>query len=229
MTALNAHSVAPQPIRRIMVGMVLGVLVGYLNHRLSSNPAQAAAIAGYFSTVTDIFLRLIRMIIAPLVFATLVSGIASFEDSKAMARIAVKALAWFAAASLLSLGIGLLFVDVLKPGIGLIMEPASAGDGALPLTAAPDLKSFIIHLFPRSLIEAMAGNDIIQIVVFATFFGLALSRIGGEPGRILKLGIEGLLSVMLRITRYVMAFAPLGTVCRRTRRRDHSNRASRCL
>src|SRR5689334_13943166 len=185
--------------------MILGVLTGFLiNTQLS--PADAKAAAGNLSIITDIFLRLIRMIIAPLVFSTLVVGIAHMEDSAAIGRVGVKTLAWFMLASLVSLTIGLIMVQLLQPGAGLAQPPPDATAG---VTAAGfSLKDFIAHLVPTSIFDAMARNEILQIVVFSVFVGSAVAALDGKVPLLLT-ACEQIAAVMLKITGYVMTIAPL--------------------
>jgi Na+/H+-dicarboxylate symporter len=194
----------------IMVGMVLGVVVGYACNTLAPDPKAAKEIAGYFSIVTDIFLRMIKMIIAPLVFATLVSGMASMGDTKAVGRIGVKALSWFVTASLISLLLGMLFVNILQPGHAMNLPLPEAGAATSLKTSALNLKDFVTHVFPKSFFEAMAQNEILQILVFSLFFGFALGSFKDETGKWLVRSIEELVHVMLKITGYVMRFAPIG-------------------
>jgi len=194
----------------IVLSMLAGVLAGQLCHVFARNADAANAMAGYFSIISDVFLRLVKMIIAPLVFATVVSGVSNMDDTRSIGRIALKTLSWFVAASLISLLVGLLFVDVMQPGSGMNLPPPGAGESANVPTAAFDARTFVTNLFPRSLFEAMAGNQIVQILIFSLFFGVALGRVAGEPGRILKQAVDGLLSVMLHVTKAVMGFAPLG-------------------
>ncbi|PFH20189.1 dicarboxylate/amino acid:cation symporter [Burkholderia sp. JKS000303] len=194
----------------IMLSMVLGVVVGYACHQYAADEATAKSIAGNFGVVTTIFLRMIKMIIAPLVFATLVSGLSSMESGKAIGRIGTKAIGWFVVASLLSLSIGLLFVNIAQPGAHLNM-PLPAADAATNLkTSALNFKDFVTHMFPSSIAEAMAENQIMQILVFSLFFGIALGKVRGAPGEFLKRSIDGLMDVMLRATNAVMNFAPIG-------------------
>src|SRR5689334_18172475 len=185
--------------------MILGVLTGFLiNTQLS--PADAKAAAGNLSIITDIFLRLIRMIIAPLVFSTLVVGIAHMEDSAAIGRVGVKTLGWFMLASLVSLTIGLIMVQLLQPGAGLALPPPNAEAG---VTAAGfSLKDFIAHLVPSSIFDAMARNEILQIVVFSVFVGTAVAALDGKAPLLLT-ACEQVAAVMLKITGYVMVMAPL--------------------
>ncbi|MEI7791489.1 MAG: cation:dicarboxylase symporter family transporter, partial [Alphaproteobacteria bacterium] len=150
----------------IAAAMILGVLTGFLiNSDLP--PDQAKAAAGGLSIITDLFLRLIKMIIAPLVFSTLVVGIAHMEDSAAIGRVGVKTLGWFMFASLISLTLGLILVQLLQPGasLALALPPASAEAGVA--TTSFSLKEFITHLVPASIVDAMAHNEILQIVVFS--------------------------------------------------------------
>jgi Na+/H+-dicarboxylate symporter len=193
-----------------MLGMILGIVVGYICHAAAPDAATAKEIAGYFSIITDIFLRLIKMIIAPLVFSTLVVGIASMGDAKAVGRIGMKALGWFVTASLVSLLLGMVLVGILRPGESLNLPLPDAGAGTGLKTAALNLKDFITHVFPKSIIEAMAQNEILQIVVFSVFFGFALASFKDETVTILIKSLEAVVHAMLRLTDYVMRFAPVG-------------------
>lgn len=195
----------------IAAGMILGVAAGYICHASAPDAAAAKAAAGYFSIVTDIFLRLIKMIISPLVFVTLVSGLAGMEGGREVGRIGVRTLGWFLSASLISLALGLCLANALQPGAGLHLA-AGAGEGVAGLnTAALNVKDVVTHAFPTSLLDAMARNDILQILVFSLFFGLGLGALKEDP-RVAGLvrAIEGMVPVMLRLTDYVMRAAPLG-------------------
>ncbi|HEY3536461.1 MAG TPA: dicarboxylate/amino acid:cation symporter [Trinickia sp.] len=194
----------------IMLGMILGIVVGYACHQYAADEAAAKSIAADFGAVTTIFLHMIKMIIAPLVFATLVSGIASMHSGKSIGRIGAKALGWFIVASLVSLSIGLLFVNIAQPGANLNM-PLPPADASTHLqTSALNMKDFLTHIVPSSIAEAMVGNQIMQILVFSLFFGIALGKVPGEPGVFLKRAVDGLMETMLRATNAVMAFAPVG-------------------
>jgi Na+/H+-dicarboxylate symporter len=189
----------------IASAMILGVLTGFLiNTQLSPEGAKAAA--GHLSIITDIFLRLIKMIIAPLVFSTLVVGIAHMEDSAAIGRVGVKTLAWFMLASLFSLSLGLIMVHLLQPGTGLALPPPEAASGVA--TSGFSLKEFISHLVPASIFDAMARNEILQIVVFSVFVGTAVAALDGKAPQLLT-ACEQIAAVMLKITAYVMVLAPL--------------------
>jgi Na+/H+-dicarboxylate symporter len=192
----------------ILIGMVLGILVGYACHTLWPDPKTAKTIADYISLITDIFLRLIKMIIAPLVFSTLVVGVAHMGDTKSIGRIGAKAMAWFVGASLVSLLVGMILVNILRPGDNLNLPLPDAQAATNLKVASLSVKEFVAHLVPRSVVEAMATNEILQIVVFSLFFGVACAAVG-EKARTLVEGIEELSHVILKITGYIMALAPL--------------------
>lgn len=192
----------------IFIGMLLGIAVGYACSITWPDPQTAKEIAGYIALVSDIFLRLIKMIIAPLVFSTLVVGIAHLGDTAAVGRVGGKALLWFVGASFCSLMLGLILVNLMQPGHNLNLPLPDVGAGTGLKTASLSLKEFVTHLVPKSAVEAMANNEILQIVVFSIFFGVALAALG-EKGHFLAQGIEGLADVMLKVTGYVMLFAPV--------------------
>jgi Na+/H+-dicarboxylate symporter len=198
--------------RYILLALLLGVIAGWaINAAIDDGtPASAAhlkEIADYLSIVTALFLRLIKMIIAPLVFSTLVAGIAHMGDIAALGRVGIRSLGWFILASLVSLTLGLILVSVLQPGVGLNLPipPATAASGVE--TAGFNLKDFVTHVVPQSIFEAMSGNEILPIVVFSVFFGVALTSIG-DRGKPIVHGVEALVRVMLQVTNYVMRFAP---------------------
>ncbi|MEY2942985.1 MAG: hypothetical protein RLY97_999 [Pseudomonadota bacterium] len=192
--------------RFIMLGMVLGIIVGFaLNQAYPAGDPTLVAIADYLKLLPDVFLKLIKMIIAPLVLATIVTGIAGMGDSAALGRIGGKALGWFITASLISLGLGMVLVNLLQPGVGLELKAAATvGDLAVKDLS---LRHFVLEIFPSSAFDAMAQNNILQILVFSLFAGVALTAIGqrGEP---LVRAAEALAELMLQITNYVMRFAP---------------------
>jgi Na+/H+-dicarboxylate symporter len=190
----------------VTAAMVLGVAVGLgLNHWLS--PAAAKDAAASLSILTDLFLRLIKMIIAPLVFATLVVGVAHMEDTAAIGRVGAKTLGWFIGAGLVSLTLGLVMVQLLHPGSGMALPHEAAPPGAVD-TGAFTLKDFVSHLVPTSIFDAMARNEILQIVVFSIFVGSAIAALE-EKAPILLQAAEQLAAVMLKVTGYVMLTAPL--------------------
>jgi Na+/H+-dicarboxylate symporter len=196
---------------QIAAGMVLGVIAGYACHVGAADAASAKTIAGYFTIITDIFLRLIKMIIAPLVFATLVAGLAGMDSGDEVGRIGLRTVGWFIAASLFSLALGLVLANALQPGAALHMS-ASGEDVSTGLnTAGLNFKDVIEHAFPTSLLDAMARNDILQILVFSVFFGVGLSALKRDPRvQAITHAVDGLVSVMLRLTGYVMRAAPIG-------------------
>lgn len=162
-----------------------------------------------FSLIADIFLRLIKMIVAPLVLTTLVVGVAKLGDINSVGRIGGKTLLWFLGASFMSLLLGLLMVNIFQPGIAmkLPLPEAEAATGIVKGTGL-SLKEFLYHMFPASVIDAMAKNEILQIVVFAIFFGVATAAIG-KPGEIIIKAFDAASHVILKVTTYVMNFAPL--------------------
>src|SRR6267142_413704 len=172
----------------ILAALVLGIIVGYMIFVSYPDKKTAAQIAGYVAILSDVFLRLIKMLIGPLVFSTLVVGIAHMGDAASVGRVFAKALGWFVTASLISLVLGLISANLA--------------------TAKFTVKDFVSHLVPKSFAEAMANNEILQIVVFSMFFGVALAALG-EKGRTLVAAIDELAQVMLTITGYVMKLAPI--------------------
>lgn len=161
-----------------------------------------------FSLLADVFLRLIKMIVAPLVFTTLVVGVAKLGDIKAVGRIGGKTLLWFASASLLSLLLGMILVNIFKPGMSMHLELPDVNAETGVQKAAMSLKTFLYHVFPSSVIEAMAQNEILQIVVFSLFFGVATAAIG-EKGQVVVKLFDAVADVILTVTGYIMKLAPI--------------------
>ena len=190
----------------VMGAMVLGIVTGLaLNHW--STPAGAKEASGNLSILTNLFLSLIKMLIAPLVFSTLVVGIAHMEDTAAIGRVGVKTLGWFIGAGLVSLTLGLFMVQLLHPGVGMALPHEAPAPGAVSATDLT-LKDFVGHLVPTSIVDAMARNEILQIVVFSIFFGSAISALEGKAPFLLQ-AAEQLAAVMLKVTGYVMTVAPI--------------------
>jgi len=193
----------------IMIALVVGIVVGYLVNA-NTDTAGATSFSETMSLITTMFLRLIKMIIAPLVFATLVVGIAKMGDAKEVGRIGVKALGWFVIASLISLSLGLVLVNIFRPGDALfaagMMPPVDAQSGIT--TGSLTMKDFITHLIPTSIVDGMAKNEILQIVVFSVFFGTAAAAVGARATPMID-AIDGVAHVMLKLTGYVMNFAPV--------------------
>ena len=191
----------------ILIGLALGIVVGYFANTSLANPA---AFADMLSLVTTVFLRLIKMIIAPLVFSTLVVGIARMGDTREVGRIGIKALGWFVIASVISLSLGLILVNLFRPGDALALSnlvPA-AGTASGITTSSLTLKEFITHLVPASIVDGMAKNEILQIVIFSIFFGTGAAAVG-ERAKPLVDAIDGIAHIMLKVTGYVMNLAPL--------------------
>lgn len=191
----------------ILAGLVLGIIVGWALNASIGDPEQLKAIAGYISIITTVFLHLIKMIIAPLVFGTLVVGIAHMGDTAALGRVGVKSIAWFLTASLMSLTLGLIISHLLQPGAALNLPLPPANEASGIDRSAFDVAKIITHIFPTSIIDAMASNEILQIVVFSVFFGVAITAVGEKAAPIVKAS-EALVAVMLQLTDYVMRFAP---------------------
>jgi Na+/H+-dicarboxylate symporter len=192
----------------IIAAMLLGVLVGHVLFLWGHDDGRAATYAHYVSILTDIFLRLIKMIISPLVFCTLVVGIARMGDSQTVGRVGAKTFAWFLMMSVISLLLGLLLVHLLQPGSGFHLPlPAPDADAGLS-HESKGLVGFVHHIFPTSIVEAMASNEILQIVVFALFFGIATGSFGKKAEPLIDV-IDMIGHVMLKVTTAVMLFAPV--------------------
>jgi Na+/H+-dicarboxylate symporter len=196
----------------LLVGAtLLGVACGWIGNRALS-PANALAVAADLAIVTDAFLRLIKMIIAPLVFATLVSAIARMGSLAEIGRIGIRTLAWFIGASCVSLTIGLVMAHWLQPGAALhatlALEHTSSAAPASAGSMDFSFAGFMTQLIPRSIIEAMAGNEILQIVVFSLFVGTAAASLKGQALQFVEL-VEQLARIMFKVTDYVMRTAPL--------------------
>ncbi|MGL5838287.1 MAG: dicarboxylate/amino acid:cation symporter [Sphingorhabdus sp.] len=190
----------------ILLGMALGVVVGATLFYSVDAAVIKESVSPWFKLLSDIFLNLIKLLVAPLILSTIVVGIAHMGDSAALGRIGFRAIAWFVTASFVSIGLGLLMVNLFQPGIG---APIPA-DAAAAVGEVKELKAteFILSIFPKNAFEAMATNNILQILVFSLFAGVALSAIG-EKGAPLVRGADALAEMMLQITGYVMRYAPI--------------------
>jgi Na+/H+-dicarboxylate symporter len=194
----------------IVAGLVLGVALGYAFHALAS-PVTATRFADGMGLLPFAFLRLIKMVIAPLVFSTLVVGVAKMGDIATVGRIGGKALGWFVFASLISLVLGLVLVQLFEPGRALSLSLPEAGSSSGMAASAMTLRGFIEHTLPSSVFDAMARNEILQIVIFALFFGTAMATLG-ERSRIVLEALDAVSHIMLKVTGYVMVFAPLAVL-----------------
>ena len=190
----------------IFAAMILGIIVGAIVSAMADR-GFAVSYVDHVTILSDVFLRLIKMIIAPLVFSTLVVGIAHMGDSSAIGRIGLKTFGWFVAMSFISLLLGLLMVQLLQPGAGATLAVPDAQLGRAVEVQQQSLHAFVTHIFPTSVVDAMARNEILQIVVFAVFFGVAGAafRKQAEP---LFHNLELLSQIMLRVTTAIMNFAP---------------------
>lgn len=192
----------------ILIGMVLGVIVGQLLNQMVPADVIKSSIAPWFKLLSDIFLNLIKMLVAPLVLSTIVVGIAHMGDSAALGRIGVRALLWFITASLVSIGLGLVLVNFFQPGVGAPIPDVATAAAAVGEVKELKATDFILSIFPKNAVEALATNNILQILVFSIFAGVALSAIG-EKGAALVKGADALAEMMLQVTGYVMRYAPV--------------------
>lgn len=195
---------------QILIAMFFGAVLGVVIHN-NIAPEAAKEFSNYIKILATIFIRLVQMIISPLVFTTLVVGIAKLGDIKAVGRIGGKALGWFFTASLISLLIGLFFVNVLEPGVGLNLSnvDASTAEEVTKNTTVFSAQNFIEHIIPKSIVEAMATNEILQIVIFSIFFGLAAASIGDFAKPVVN-ALDKTSHIILKMVNYVMKFAPIG-------------------
>src|SRR6266446_9307078 len=194
----------------ILVAMVLGIAAGYIVNK-NSSPDSIKKFSDNIKLLTTIFLRLVQMIIAPLVFCTLVVGIAKRGDLKTVGRVGGKALLWFISASLVSLLLGLLLVNLFQPGHAIDLSNADTA-GAKELigkTQEFSLAKFVEHVFPKSVFEAMANNEILQIVIFSVFFGIDATAFHEYAKPVVK-ALDAASHIILKMVGYVMWFAPIG-------------------
>jgi len=184
----------------IMISIVVGVLIGWLFPEWSQN----------LQVISDIFLRLIKCIIVPLIFSTLVIGIAGHSDDlKAVGRLALKSILYFEVVTTVALAVGLVMVNVFQPGVGVVL-PVSGSKPDVTVAAAPNGKDIIEHIFPSSFFESATNNDVLQVVVFAMLFAVALTQVKGKPKETMLNFFEGLSQVMFKFTGMVMSLAPFG-------------------
>jgi Na+/H+-dicarboxylate symporter len=195
---------------QILIAMLLGAALGIFVHN-NYDVATAKSFSDKIKMLATIFIRLVQMIIAPLVFTTLVVGIAKLGDIKAVGRIGGKALAWFFSASFISLLIGMFWVNVLEPGIGLQLNTfdTTTASEVVEKTQGFSAQNFVEHIIPKSIVEAMAMNEILQIVIFSIFFGLAAASIGDFAKPVIN-ALDKSSHIILKMVNYVMKFAPMG-------------------
>jgi Na+/H+-dicarboxylate symporter len=209
-TEIQKKSILSNLTFQILIAMVGGAFLGILIHNTYS-PEAAKEFSTYIKILATIFIRLVQMIISPLVFTTLVVGIAKLGDIKAVGRIGGKAMAWFFSASFISLLIGMFWVNVLEPGVGLNLSDIDLASAAevTEKTNTFSAQNFIEHIIPKSIVEAMAGNEILQIVIFSIFFGLAAASIGDYAKPVVN-AFDKTSHIILKMVNYVMKFAPIG-------------------
>jgi Na+/H+-dicarboxylate symporter len=195
---------------QILFAMLIGATLGIYIHK-GYDVETAKAFSDKIKMLATIFIRLVQMIIAPLVFTTLVVGIAKLGDIKAVGRIGGKALGWFFSASFISLLIGMFWVNVLQPGVGLKLANVdmTAASEVVDKTQGFSAQNFVEHIIPKSIVEAMATNEILQIVIFSIFFGLAAASIGDHAKPVIN-ALDKTSHIVLKMVNYVMKFAPLG-------------------
>jgi proton glutamate symport protein len=187
--------------QQIMLGLAVGIAVGAFVSRY--HPSWAP----FFNPFSQLFLRLIKMIIAPLIFATLVAGVAGAGHVKAVGRMGLRAIVYFEAVTTIALLIGLAAVNILKPGVGLVL-PTSGGTRELS-THAQTWDQILLHIVPTSVIQAMAEGDVLQIVIWSLLFAIALTMVGPKARPIVEL-CESLAETMFKFTNIVMKYAPVG-------------------
>ena len=193
----------------VMAGLILGVALGVMCFYAFPDKATAAGVAKYMSLVSTVFLKLIKMIIGPLVLSTLIVGIGHMGDAASVGRVGAKTMAWFVSASIVSLLLGLAMVDLLQPGVGIVVDQSA--NAANLTTQAFSIDNFIDHLVPTSIFKSLADGEILQIVVFSVFAGVAIMALG-ERGKPLLEIADSVSHMMLNITSYVMKLAPFA-VC----------------
>lgn len=193
----------------IIAGLVLGAVLGGVVHYQHADSAEG--FAKNIKLLGTVFIRMVQMIIAPLVFSTLVVGIAKMGDMKMVGRVGAKAMAWFLSASLMSLLLGMVLVNWLQPGknTSVTMDKVAAADDLVKGTSSFSLDQFVTHVVPKSIFEAMATNEILQIVIFSILFGIALSSIGEISKPVIKV-LDTLSHAILKMVSYIMWVAPFG-------------------
>ncbi len=194
----------------IIGAMVLGIVIGVFINK-SGDPGLIESYSTNIKLLATIFIRLVQMIIAPLVFSTLVVGIAKLGDLGAVGRVGGKAMIWFFTASLISLLIGLVMVNYFEPGVGMNLSVAdvSGVEDVTGKTKSFSMQNFVEHIVPKSVFEAMATNEILQLVVFSIFFGIGLAAMGEKGAPVIK-ALDVIAHVVLKMVGYVMLTAPLG-------------------
>jgi len=208
----QGRSRVPSNTVQIFIGLLLGILIGYVWPSSDAGGTHVAGLGEQIKPLADTFLRMIKMIIAPLLFSTLVVGIAGTGDLKAMGRIGVKAIIYFEVATTIALFLGLGIVNFFQPGIG-VERPSMSVDSLKSVQAiqAHTGWDMLVSLIPTSVVDAMAKGDILQLVIFSIFFGIGLAAVGKKGKPVLDV-LESTAQVMFKFTGYVMKFAPIGVM-----------------
>jgi len=196
----------------IIIGLILGVIIGGIVH--TQYPESSATFSQNIKLLGTVFIRLVQMIIAPLVFTTLVVGIAKMSDIKMIGRVGTKAMLWFISASLVSLFIGLIFVNWLAPGhvTKLPIQDASSAADLINSSKGFSMEDFVKHIVPKSIFEAFATNEVLQIVVFSIMFGVALANMGEEYTKPIIKAFDICAHAILKMVGYIMWVAPFGVL-----------------
>lgn len=196
---------------QIFIGMLVGVLLGFVVHRFDSSPESKAQVVAWINIFSRIFLNLIKVIIAPLIFSTLVVGIAGAGGVRQIGRVALKAIVYFQIVTTLALLIGLGAADLIRPGVGVDLPSEASAEAREIATRAAKLspQDQVVNIVPQSIVAAASENNVLQIVVFSLIFALALSTLG-ERGRPVVEFADSLSQVMFKFTNYVMLLAPVG-------------------
>jgi proton glutamate symport protein len=208
----TGESRGPSNTTQIFIGLAVGILIGHFWPSSDVNGTHVAGLGEQIKPLADTFLRMIKMIIAPLLFSTLVVGIAGTGDLKAMGRIGLKAIIYFEAATTIALFLGLGLVNLFQPGVG-VTPPSMSTDTLKAVQAIPTHNGWdmLVSLIPTSAIDAMARGDILQLVIFSIFFGIGLAAVGAKGKPVLDV-LESTAQVMFKFTGYVMKFAPIGVM-----------------
>lgn len=205
-------SSGPSNTTQIFIGLAAGILIGHFWPSSDVNGTHIAGLGEQIKPLADTFLRMIKMIIAPLLFSTLVVGIAGTGDLKAMGRIGLKAIIYFEAATTIALFLGLGLVNLVHPGLG-VTPPSMSTDTLKSVQAIPTHSGWdmLVSLIPTSVVDAMARGDILQLVIFSIFFGIGLAAVGAKGKPVMDV-LESVAQVMFKFTGYVMKFAPIGVM-----------------
>lgn len=188
---------------QVLIAILIGVILGVFNPELAVK----------MKPLGDGFIKLVKMMISPIIFCTIISGIAGMQDTKKLGRVGLKAIIYFELVTTLALIIGLTVINILKPGVGMNVDPQTldvkSAEAYISKTDAGSWQDFILHIIPDSVVNSLATNNLLQILFFAVLLGFALSKIG-DKGKPLLSGIKSLESALFAVIRIIMRVAPLG-------------------